>query len=143
MYNLLNTPIDYSELTGKEQEVYNYAKTASVLAEYGFSCNLITADKHGADFIAYHIQSATPYSIQLKGSRPTIAKKYMGKNIWIAYTDRTTNELCIYEHDAAVDLFEQTDRALTESWATNGQYSFSPTKKESIFENITIRRTIK
>lgn len=123
MENRLKTKIDYSKLGGKEQENYNYAKTAAKLAEYGFSCCLVTADKHGADMIAYHIKSGDKFSIQLKGSRATLDKKYEGKDIWIAYTDRKTNELCLYDHDKAMAIFEQGPSALSESWQVKGGYS--------------------
>ena len=122
MEHLFKEKVNYDSLIGKEQEVYNFAKTASVLVDYGFSCNLITADKHGADMIAYHISTGETISIQLKGSRAVINKKYKGKNLWIAYTDRKTNEICIYNHDLAMGIFENGKSALTQSWLNNGKY---------------------
>jgi len=142
MENLLKNQINYDDLGSKEQEAYNYTKVASVLSDYGFHCMYNHVDRHGADLIAIHTQSGSAFSLQLKGSRPTIAKKYMDKKLWIVYTDRASNEICLYDHDKAVALFEATDRAMTESWAINGQYSFSPTKRSSVFEEITIRLKI-
>ena len=49
-------------------------------------------------------------------------KKYKGKNLWIAYTDRKTNEICIYNHDLAMSIFENGKSALTQSWLNNGKY---------------------
>ena len=123
MKELFKTKVDYNVLGGKEQESFNYAKTAFKLAEYGFHCNLMPADKHGADMIAYHISTGKIISIQLKGSRATLNKKYEGKNIWIAYIDQRTDELCMYDHDLAMSMFEQGPSALTESWLVKGQYS--------------------
>lgn len=123
MKSLLKNKVDYDKLGGKEQENYNFAKTASKLAEYGFSCSQITADKHGADMLAYHIETGETFAIQLKGSRATLGKKYIGKRIWIAYMDRNTNELCLYNHDDAVAIFEQGPSALTKSWQEEGGYS--------------------
>jgi hypothetical protein len=137
MKDLLQEKIDYSELGGKEQENYNYAKTAAKLAEFGFSCCLITADKHGADMIAYHIKSGNKFSIQLKGSRATLDKKYKDKDIWIAYTDRKTNEICLYEHDLAMERFEQGPSALSESWRVKGGYS--GTSLYTQFDDLIIR----
>ena len=137
MKDLLQEKIDYSKLGGKEQENYNYAKTAAKLAEFGFSCCLITADKHGADMIAYHIKSGDKFSIQLKGSRATLDKKYEGKDIWIAYTDRKTNEICLYDHDLAMKRFEQGPSALSESWTVKGGYS--GTSLHTQFDDLIIR----
>ena len=123
MEELFKSKVNYDEIGGKEQENYNFAKTAAVLAEYGFSCSLVTADKHGADMIAYHIRTAETFAIQLKGSRATLDKKYEGKRIWIAYTDRKTNELCMYNHDTAMAIFEQGPSAQSKSWQVNGGYS--------------------
>ena len=122
MEHLFKEKVNYDSLIGKEQEVYNFAKTASVLVDYGFSCNLITADKHGADMIAYHIDTGETISIQLKGSRAVINKKYKGRNLWIAYTDRKTNEICLYDHDLAMSIFENGKSAQTQSWLNNGKY---------------------
>jgi len=123
MQELFKEKVDYNKLSSKEQEAYNFAKTAAVLAEYGFECCRITADKHGADMIAYHINTtATSYSIQLKGSRPAVDLKYSGKNIYISYIDRETNEICIYNHDEAVEIFKKTESAQSRSWKENGGY---------------------
>jgi hypothetical protein len=73
--------------------------------------------------IAYHIFTGKIISIQLKGSRVTLNKKYKDKNIWIAYIDQRTDELCMYDHDLAVDIFEKGQSALTESCLVKGQYS--------------------
>jgi hypothetical protein len=123
MKELLKTKVDYTKLTGKEQEVINFHKTAAVLADFGFECSKISADKNGADMNAYHIETGKTISIQLKGSRATLCKKYMGRGLWIAYIDQNTNEVCFYDHDQAVSIFEQGPSAQTVSWKTNGQYS--------------------
>ena len=124
MEHLFKEKVNYDSLIGKEQEVYNFAKTASVLVDYGFSCNLITADKHGADMIAYHIDTGETMSIQLKGSRAVINKKYKGRNLWIAYTDRKTNEilptkkgisLSEYQFEDVISLLSK-DREKISNW---------------------------
>ena len=116
--------IEYKDLdTGKEQEQWNFAKTASTLADYGYVSFPVTADKHGPDMIAHHRKTCKNLNIQLKGSRPTLNKKYMGKDILISYVDRETNEICLYDHDEAVKLFEKTPSAQTVSWLEKGQYS--------------------
>lgn len=122
MKHLFKEKVNYTNLIAKEQEVYNYAKTASTLVEYGFVCNLITADKHGADMIAYNFLNGENIQIQLKGSRAVVDRKYRGKNLYIAYTDRETNEICIYNHDLALDVFENTKSALTNTFKNTGYY---------------------
>jgi len=137
MEHLFKEKVNYNSLIGKEQEVYNFAKTASVLADYGFSCNLITADKHGADMIAYHISTGETISIQLKGSRAVINRKYKGRNLWVSYTDRKTNEICLYDHDLAMSIFENGKSALTQSWLGIGEYSGASLHNQ--FNDIIIR----
>ena len=138
---LFEEKTSYDTLGGKGQEVYNFAKTASTLADYGFSCNLITADKHGADMIAYHIESGKNMNIQLKGSRATLAQKYRGRNLWISYIDRKTNEVCLYNHDEAVKIFEKTPSAQTPSWL-EGKKQYSSQSLYKHFDHIIIRKPI-
>ena len=140
MIHLFREKVDYDQLIGKEQEVYNYAKTASTLADYGFCCNLITADKHGADMIAYNIFTGENMSIQLKGSRAVVDKKYIGRNLWIVFTDRKTGEICLYEHDRALDIFKMSPSAMTKTWKSTGHYSGQSLHKQ--FDSITIRLKI-
>jgi len=45
--------INYSDLNSKQQEIYNFQKVASVLADFGFNCIKLADDWHGADFLAY------------------------------------------------------------------------------------------
>jgi hypothetical protein len=141
MKHLFKEKVNYTNLIGKEQEVYNYAKTASTLVEYGYVCNLITADKHGADMIAYNFLNGENIQIQLKGSRATLDKKYIGKNLYIAYTDRNTNEICIYDHDLGIEIFENTKSALTNTWKKTGMWSSQTLDK--LLKEITTRLPIK
>ena len=140
MEHLFKEKVKYYELTGKEQEVYNYAKTASALVDYGFACNLITADKHGADMIAYNFFTSENILIQLKGSRAVVDKKYVGRNLWIAFTDRKTNEICMYDHDSALEIFENTKSANTKTWKLTGFYNGRSLHKQ--FNEIILRLPI-
>lgn len=140
MKHLFKEKVNYTNLIAKEQEVYNYAKTASTLVEYGFVCNLITADKHGADMIAYNFFTSENILIQLKGSRAVVDKKYVGRNLWIAFTDRETNEICIYEHDTALGIFENSKGSTTKTWKLTGLYSGRSLHKQ--FNEIILRLPI-
>ncbi|PLX45961.1 MAG: hypothetical protein C0605_00095 [Hyphomicrobiales bacterium] len=92
--------INYKELNSRQQENYNFQKVAGRLADYGFNCLRLTDDWQGADFIACHIDGETFLKIQLKG-RLVIDKKYIGKNIFIAFFH---DENCyVYPHDEFLD----------------------------------------
>ena len=114
-------PINYSHLNSRQQENYNFHKVSSVLADYGFTTLRLSDDWQGTDFIAQHIDG-TFLKVQLKG-RLSLGKKYMGKNIWICF--RTMSGCCLYPHDEAVEAIQViTPYQHTESWLSNGAYSF-------------------
>ena len=46
--------VDYDRLNSKQKEIYNFQKSAAVLADYGFNCIKLADDWRGADFLAYH-----------------------------------------------------------------------------------------
>ena len=52
-------PIDPNKLNGKQKEIYNFQKSASLLADYGFNCIKLSDDWQGADFLAHHFDGKT------------------------------------------------------------------------------------
>lgn len=93
--------VDYKALNAKQQESYNYQKISGVLAEYGYTTYRMHDDYPGSDFHAVHIDGHV-LRIQLKG-RLTIDKKYLGKEIYIAFSnDRKTWYL--YPHDEMYEV---------------------------------------
>ena len=44
--------IDPKGLNGKQKEIYNFQKSAALLADYGFNCIKLTDDWQGADCLA-------------------------------------------------------------------------------------------
>lgn len=97
--------IPYDELNSRQKENYNFQKVAARLADYGFNCLRLTDDWQGADFIACHIDGETFLKIQLKG-RLTIDKKYIGKDIYIAFI--LDDDCYVYPHDDFLsDLIER------------------------------------
>lgn len=76
--------IIYSELSPRQKEIYNFQKISAYLADYGFNCIKLSDDWNGADFLAYHLNGKDTLRIQLK-SRITIDKKYINKNLHIAF----------------------------------------------------------
>jgi len=118
---MFRNKIDYKSLNAKEKENYNYHKVASVLADYGYDSMRLNNDWQGADFIA--VKGDDMLKIQLKG-RFTLDKKYIGKDIFIAFIENDTIKL--YEHDKAVELFPESSKN-TVSWKVKGQYSWLKT----------------
>lgn len=114
--------ISYESLNSRQREVFNFHKVAAILAEYGFNCLKLTDDWQGADFLAYQMLGGTEtLKVQLK-SRPTIDKKYIGKNIWITFP--LASSWYLIEHDVLIEKVGLTTNWLnTESWITKGLYT--------------------
>ena len=113
--------ISYKDLNSKQKEVYNFQKVASLLADYGFNCIKLADDWHGADFLAYHKDGHDTLKVQLK-SRPTVCKKYLGKDLYIAFP--VDGAWHLIAHDQLVEVIgTNTGWLKTESWLTSGAYS--------------------
>ncbi len=134
---LLLKKVRYEDLKSKEKESYNFAKVSGRLADFGFECSAVNSDGHGADMIAYHYLSGALFAIQLKG-RPGVYRKYAGKNLWVAFIDWELGELCLYSHDQAVVMFEQSSSARTSSWMDKGEYHY-PSRGNTPFEQIILQ----
>lgn len=114
--------VDYNDLNSRQKENYNYQRLSGVLADYGFVTHRLSDDWQGADFIAQHINRDGFLKVQLKG-RMTFDKKYQGKEIWIAFNERST--WYIYPHDEVLAaLLSDSKVGTSVSWAENGGYSF-------------------
>jgi hypothetical protein len=112
------TKVTYERLNARQKEQFNFQKIAATLADYGFSCIKLADDWQGADFLAYHIDGTTTLRVQLK-SRVSIQKKYLGKNIWIAFPHK--GEWYLIEHDRLVSKAEKATNWLnTPSWKKEG-----------------------
>lgn len=77
----------------------------------------LSDDWQGADFIA--ISGDDMIKVQLKG-RFTIDKKYIGKNIYVAFIENET--IKIYKHDDALDAIPENVK-ISKSWCDVGNYS--------------------
>jgi hypothetical protein len=128
--------IDYKNLNSKQQAVFNFQKVAGSLADYGFNCIKLDDDWQGADFLAYHKDGTNTLKVQLK-SRPGIARKYINKNIYIAFP--LNGHWYLIEHDAFVEkVREFTNWLNTPSWTNKGSYSSKGLNKalrQSLSEN--------
>jgi len=76
--------INYRDLNSKKRENYNYHNTASALTDYGYDSMRLNNDWKGVDFIP--VKDDKILKVQLKG-RFTIDKKYIGKDIHIAFIE--------------------------------------------------------
>jgi hypothetical protein len=76
--------VNHNDLNSRKKEIHNFQKVAGRLADYGFNCIKLDDDWQGADFLAYHKDGLDTLKVQLK-SRRGIARKYIGKNIHIAF----------------------------------------------------------
>lgn len=113
--------VRYTDLNGRQKEIYNFQKLAGVLADYGFNCIKLADDWQGADFLAYHKDGTDTLRVQQK-PRFTIAKMYMGKGLYMAFP--AAGHWYLIEHDALVDLAAQHANYLaTRSWQTDGKYT--------------------
>ena len=115
--------IDYKDLNARQKENYNYHKVASALAEYGFNSMRLSDDWQGADFISVNGDDMVKF--QLKG-RFTIDKKYIGKDIYIAFIEE--EKIKIYNHDKAVSIIPDNIKD-SDSWSKYGGYSWGKTPK--------------
>jgi len=88
--------ISYDRLNARQKETFNFQWISAALATYGYHTHRIPDDWIGADFIARHMKSGKQIKVQLKG-RMHFAKKYIGKDIWIAF--RRGDRAFIYPHD--------------------------------------------
>lgn len=121
--------ITYKNLNPRQQESYNFQKVSAKLADYGFNTMRLSDDWQGADFIANHIDGMTFLKVQLKG-RLTIAKKYIGKDIWVCFPHE--ERWYIYPHDViAKGLAEHSNYMNTQSWKKEGAiHNATPSKKD-------------
>ncbi len=119
-------PIDIEDFRRRTRwkENYNFAKVASRLADYGYSCIRLSDDWKGADFIACHV-NGDYLKVQLK-SVLCMYERYRGKDLYIAFIHRKTGNLYVYPHDAFVGYLESVGhRSIqTVSWNEHGGYSW-------------------
>ena len=120
--------IAYKDLNARQQENYNFQKIAAILADYGYNCLRLTDDWEGADFIACHIDGDTFLKVQLKGEL-SFAKKYIDKNIWIAFRVGAGCYLCPHDEILKALMARNIIRG-TKSWDVDGWYTFPSLPKK-------------
>ncbi len=114
--------IQYEQLNARQKEAYNFQKVSAILADYGFMTIRLSDDWQGADFIAQHVDGQQFLKVQLKG-RCHVASKYVGKNLYLTFSDQ--GRWYLVPHDHLLDwLLQNTGIQNTESWKKQAQYSF-------------------
>ncbi|HTT85447.1 MAG TPA: hypothetical protein VMF67_18365 [Rhizomicrobium sp.] len=127
------TKIAYTDLNARQKEVYNFQWISGALATYGYHTHQIPDDWEGADFIARHMVTSEEIRVQLKG-RIHFAKKYLGKNIWIAF--RAANVAYLFPHDAVLEQYQKLNpMRINKAWQReNGAVHWrKPTKDQLRF----------
>ena len=119
--------VDYESLNAKQKEIFNFQKSAAMLADYGFNCTKLSDDWLGADFLAYHKDGNETLRVQLKG-RLTIDRKYREQGLWMNFP--VGENWYLVEHDELLRIVGEETRWLsTSSWRNKGQYhSRSPSR---------------
>lgn len=94
------------------EEIIQRNELTTLLLRQGYNVFLPVYD-HGIDLIAHREPGDDLKLIQQK-SRWTIARKYVGRNIWIAFRDR--GEWFLAPHDELVSMGEAAGFTITESF---------------------------
>jgi hypothetical protein len=126
--------INYNDLNSRQKETYNFQKVSGVLADYGYFTIKLSDDWESADFIAVHSIDKSFLKVQLKG-RLTFDKKYIGKDLFICFENKSTSTWYLYPHDVLLKSLSSSRSFMnTSSWIDNGLYSFSQLSKNDISE---------
>ena len=129
--------IDHDGLNSKQKEIYNFQKSAAVLADYGFNCIKLADDWLGADFLAYHKDGDETLRVQLK-ARLTIDRKYCGSGLYMNFPAR--GSWYLIEHDELVQIVGQVTGWLeTSSWKDDDEYN-SPKPPRKLLEKLAAYR---
>ena len=99
-------------------EIIQRNELTTLLLRQGYNVFIPVYDE-GIDLIAHREADDDLKLIQQK-SRWTIARKYVGRNIWIAFRDR--GEWFLAPHDEMVSLGEAAGYTNSDSWMTGGLY---------------------
>lgn len=101
------------------REVINRNTVVSLALDKGFNAFLPVYDG-GVDFILYREGDGVLRKVQLKG-RWMIDRKYVGRNIWMAFP--IAGEWYLMPHDLMVAQAEAEGVTRTASWIEGGAYS--------------------
>lgn len=110
-------------------EVINRNVVVSLALEQGFNAFLPVYDG-GVDFILHHEKRNETRKVQLKG-RWTIDKKYIGRDIWMAFP--IGSDWYLMPHDEMLAFVKANTTALESiSWIEGGAYSWPKPSKTMV-----------
>lgn len=121
------TPIAYTDMISFQKEAFNFHKVATRLVACGYQSTWLgKAQKNtaweGTDFLAMRFDKTHVIKVQLR-SRMTIDKKYIGKEIYIAF--HHGDDCYLFPHDEIMELvLVHTGVGTTDSWRDKGKYSW-------------------
>jgi len=116
-----------TKLSSEAVEAINRNALVTVALKRGFNAYLPVCDE-GIDLILHSESTNDTRLVQLKG-RWTIDRKYIGRNIWIAFPDR--GSWYVIPHDSLLELGERHTN--TDSWQ-KGTYSKGSLSKQDLAE---------
>jgi hypothetical protein len=108
-----------SRYSSQVREVINRNTVVSLALEQGFNVFLPVYDG-GVDFILYRESDGALRKVQLKG-RWTIDKKYIDRDIWIAFP--IAGDWYLMPHDEMIKAADADGVTQTASWIDGGAYS--------------------
>ena len=106
---------------GRVKEFANRNRLSELLLQHGFGVFVPLIDT-GIDMIAHNETSGEVRLIQQK-SRWTVDRKYLGRNLWIAFPDEI--QWYLVPHDHLVETAHK-GMAQTVSWLDKGTYHRAP-----------------
>lgn len=114
-----------SRYKSQVREVINRNALVSLALDLGYNAFLPVYDG-GVDFILYNEETGDLKKVQLKG-RWMIDRKYVDRDIWIAFHDRGNWYLC--PHDTLVEHGTTYGFTAQASWTAKNAYSYAPLSK--------------
>lgn len=108
-----------SRYRAQVREVINRNTVVSLALDQGYNAFIPVFDG-GIDFILYREADGALLKVQLK-SRWTIDRKYVGRDIWIAFP--IAADWYLIPHDVMLEIAEAQGVTATESWKLKGTYS--------------------
>lgn len=98
----------YENLSGKEQEYYNYTIIAEAFKHYNVICLPLSLDDDGPDFVAHNSKTRENINVQQKG-RFWISKRYEGQDLWMVFVK--DGSVYFYNHDKVVNAMKNSSHA--------------------------------
>ena len=113
-----------NKASGAQIEFVNRSRLIARLFELGYEVFVPVIDT-GVDLVAYRPADKAVKLVQLK-TRWTIDRKYLDRDIWIAFPAEEYGDWFVAPHDALVALGEQRGYCKTASWTDRGLYHLAP-----------------